>query len=98
VKNLWFTEDFVAAIFWPGMTLQPYTKLPPQRAADVINMYHSELVSMNSAGDCAGRDRLAFPKDRMDLHGHFTQPVDRVIFDNPRDFLSQSFNFKLNLQ
>ena len=35
--------------FWAGMTLYPDTKMTPQRAADVIEMYGAERIWMNSA-------------------------------------------------
>jgi hypothetical protein len=48
--------------FWAGMTLYPDTKMTPQRATDVIEMYGSERIWMNSAGDWGCSDPLAVPK------------------------------------
>ncbi len=84
--------------FWAGMTLYPYTKMTPQRAADVIEMYGSERIWMNSAGDWGCSDPLAVPKARLELsrRGHPMQLVDQVTLDNPLKFLSQSPRFRIN--
>jgi hypothetical protein len=83
--------------FWAGMTLYPDTKMTPQRAADVIEMYGPERLWMNSAGDWGCSDPLAVPKARLELarRGHSPELIDRVTFDNPVRFLSQSPKFVL---
>ncbi|MFM8477892.1 MAG: TatD family hydrolase [Planctomycetaceae bacterium] len=86
--------------FWAGMTLYPDTKMTPQRAADVIEMYGAERIWMNSAGDWGCSDPLAVPKARLELRrrGHSMQLIYRVTLDNPRSFLSQSPKFRLKEQ
>ena len=37
--------------FWCGMTLYPTTKCTPERAADMIEMFGTERIMVNSAGD-----------------------------------------------
>ena len=83
--------------FWAGMTLYPDTKCTPQRAADIIEMYGSERIWMNSAGDWGCSDPLAVPKARLELarRGHTTGMIDQVTFGNPQKFLQQSERFKL---
>jgi uncharacterized protein len=83
--------------FWAGMTLYPDTKVTPQRAADIIEMYGDERIWMNSAGDWGCSDPLAVPKARLEMRrrGHAPTTVDKVTFDNPQQFLSQSPNFSL---
>jgi len=85
--------------FWAGMTLYPDTKMTPQRAADVIEMYGHQRIWMNSAGDWGCSDPLAVPKARMEMQrrGHSAELINKVTFDNPLTFLSQSDNFKLKL-
>jgi uncharacterized protein len=83
--------------FWAGMTLYPDTKVTPQRAADIIEMFGTERLWMNSAGDWGCSDPLAVPKARMEMRrrGHSAATIDQVTLNNPQQFLSQSPNFKL---
>ena len=84
--------------FWAGMTLYPDTKCTPQRAADIIEMYGSERIWINSAGDWGPSDPLAVPKCRLEMsrRGHDTETIDRISFDNPKPFLGQSPNFSID--
>ncbi|MFW6058737.1 MAG: TatD family hydrolase [Phycisphaeraceae bacterium] len=81
--------------FWAGMTLYPDTKCTPQRAADIIETYGSERLWVNSAGDWGPSDPLAVPKCRheMRMRGHPDTTVQRITYDNPHAFLSQSDRF-----
>ena len=85
--------------FWAGMTLYPDTKMTPQRATDVIEMYGSERIWMNSAGDWGCSDPLAVPKARVEMsrRGHPMSLIDTVTLENPITFLSQSPNFKVDV-
>ncbi|HCP12668.1 MAG TPA: metal-dependent hydrolase, partial [Planctomycetaceae bacterium] len=76
------------------------TKMTPQRAADVIEMYGAERIWLNSAGDWVCSDPLAVPKARLEMRrrGHSAQLIDRVSLDNPRTFLSQSPKFRLDME
>jgi predicted metal-dependent TIM-barrel fold hydrolase len=84
--------------FWAGMTLYPETKCTPQRAADIIEMYGSERLWINSAGDWGCSDPLAVPKCVLEMRrrGHTEQTISRICFDNPRTFLSQSPRFRID--
>ena len=44
------------------MTLYPITKCTPARAADMIELYGSERIMVNSAGDWGHSDPLAVPE------------------------------------
>ena len=83
--------------FWAGMTLYPDTKVTPQRAADIIEMFGTERLWMNSAGDWGCSDPLAVPKARLEMakRGHSAETIDQVTFGNPQTFLGQCENFKL---
>ncbi len=83
--------------FWAGMTLYPETKCTSQRAADIIEMYGTERLWMNSACDWGISDPLAVPKARLELkrRGHTEAVIKRLTYDNPHTFLSQSPNFTL---
>ena len=84
--------------FWAGMTLYPDTKCTPQRAADIIEMYGSERIWINSAGDWGPSDPLAVPKCRLEMsrRGHDVETIDRISFDNPKQFLGQSPKFLID--
>jgi len=82
--------------FWAGMTLYPDTKCTPQRAADIIEMYGSERLWINSAGDWGPSDPLAVPKCQREMlrRGHTRETVETISFQNPVSFLSQSGRFR----
>jgi predicted metal-dependent TIM-barrel fold hydrolase len=79
------------------MTLYPETKCTPQRAADIIEMYGSERLWINSAGDWGCSDPIAVPKciQEMKRRGHAEATIQRICFDNPRAFLGQSARFTI---
>src|SRR5262245_23250757 len=58
--------------YWAGMTLYPDTKCTPQRAADIIEIYGTERLWINSAGDWGHSDPLAVPKAQQEMRrrGH----------------------------
>lgn len=81
--------------FWAGITLYPYSKTTPQRAADMIEMYGSKLLCINSACDWGHSDPLAIPKTRAELlaRGHSRDLVHQITYDNPKAFFEQSGRF-----
>ncbi len=83
--------------FWAGMTLYPDSKMTPQRAADVIEMYSGERLWINSAGDWGNSDPLAIPKTRVEMQrrGHTAEAISRISYDNPVRFLGQSGRFNV---
>jgi hypothetical protein len=91
-------EMVLDAGFWAGMTLYPDTKCTPQRAADIIEMYGSERLWINSAGDWGKSDPLAVPKCQLELarRGHAAEVIATISFDNPRTFLEQSCKFHVD--
>lgn len=48
--------------FWAGMTLYPESKCTPARAVDILEMYGTDRLWMNSACDWGHSDPLAVPK------------------------------------
>jgi predicted metal-dependent TIM-barrel fold hydrolase len=83
--------------FWAGMTLYPDSKCTPQRAADCIEMYGTDRLWINSAGDWGPSDPLAVPKCRLELasRGHSEELIQTISFGNPLDFLSKSGKFSI---
>jgi len=86
--------------YWAGMTLYPDTKCTPERATDIIEMFGEERMWLNSAGDWGPSDPLAVPKTRLEMQkrGHTQKTIEKMSFENPCRFLSQSKKFHLNLE
>ena len=84
--------------FWAGMTLYPDSKCTPQRAADIIESVGSERLWINSAGDWGPSDPLAVPKCQVEMasRGHTSDLIQKISYDNPLEFLSQSGKFKVS--
>ncbi|NNC87539.1 MAG: metal-dependent hydrolase [Akkermansiaceae bacterium] len=83
--------------FWAGMTLYPESKCTPARAIDILETFGMERIWMNSACDWGISDPLAVVKCALEMkkRHHAEAVVQKVIFDNPKTFLSQSPNFQL---
>ncbi len=83
--------------YWAGMTLYPESKCSPARAIDILETFGMERIWMNSACDWGISDPLAVIKTALEMkkRQHSAEIVDKVIFENPKRFLSQCPNFKL---
>jgi predicted metal-dependent TIM-barrel fold hydrolase len=83
--------------FWAGMTLYPESKCTPARAADILEMYGTERIWMNSACDWGVSVPLAVPLTAQELRKRGWRPpdIEKVIYRNPLAFLGQCSNFKL---
>ncbi|HUC86085.1 MAG TPA: hypothetical protein VL970_12885, partial [Candidatus Acidoferrales bacterium] len=64
---------------------------------DILETYGRERLWLNSACDWGVSDPLAVPKTALEMkrRGHLESAVEKVIFQNPKKFLSQSGKFKL---
>ena len=82
---------------WIGMTLYPITKCTPARAADMIELYGSDRVMVNSAGDWGHSDPLAVPEFIFEMRsrGHDEALIRKVVYENPLAFFSQCPRFEL---
>lgn len=83
--------------FWAGMTLYPESKCTPARAIDILEVYGTEQIWMNSACDWGVSIPLAVPRTALEMRkrGHSAELIDKVIYQNPVKFMSQSPKFKL---
>ncbi len=81
--------------FWAGMTLYPESKCTAARAADMIENYGRERLWMNSACDWGVSVPLAVPRAALEMRqrGHAEEWIEKVIYENPSAFLSQSPHF-----
>ncbi|MEZ6096655.1 MAG: TatD family hydrolase [Pirellulaceae bacterium] len=84
--------------FWAGMTLYPVTKCTPARACDMIERFGPERLCANSAGDWGPSKPTAIPDliFEMKRRGHPESLIRKICFENPKQFFSQSKNFKLH--
>jgi len=92
------TADLVLnAGHWAGITLYPETKCTPARAIDMLETHGSERLWLNSACDWGVSDPLAVPKTALEMRrrGHADKAIEKVIFDNPKKFLSRSPHFRI---
>jgi predicted metal-dependent TIM-barrel fold hydrolase len=83
--------------FWAGMTLYPESKCTAARAVDIVECYGSDRLWMNSACDWGVSVPLAVPYAALEMkrRGHAHDAIDKLIYQNPIRFLSQSPKFKL---
>ncbi len=92
-------EHTMAAVldqgYWAGITLYPESKASPQRAVDMIETISAQRVWLNSACDWGHSDPLSVPKAAMEMRrrGHSSAAIDRLIYGNPAEFLSQCPKF-----
>jgi predicted metal-dependent TIM-barrel fold hydrolase len=82
---------------WAGMTLYPISKCTPARAVDIIEVYGNQRIWMNSACDWGESVPLAVPHTALEMlkRGHGAEAIDKLIYQNPVKFLSQTPRFKL---
>ncbi len=82
---------------WAGLTLYPDTKCTPQRAVDILEMYGTSRIWINSAADWGVSDPLAVPKtlSEMRRRGHGFETIAEVAWGTPVTFLSQSPRFRI---
>ena len=84
--------------FWAGMTLYPVSKCTPARAVDIVEVVGPERLLVNSAGDWGPSKPTAVPDFILEMRrrGHGEDLIRRVVYDNPREFFSQSRGFTFN--
>ncbi len=92
-------RDVLERGYWAGMTLYPVTKCTPQRAADIVEMYGTERLLVNSAGDWGPSKPTAVPDFIMEMRRreHPFEAIQQVVLENPMRFFGQSPNFKLQV-
>lgn len=92
------TLDMILAPgYWAGATLYPLTKVSPQRAIDMIEVFGPDRLCVASACDWGPSVPTAVPDFMMQMRrrGHDAALIKKIVFDNPVAFLSQSPKFNL---
>jgi hypothetical protein len=87
------TMDLVRAYgAWAGLTVYPFTKLTPERAANILERYGTDRIMVNSSADWGPSDPLMVPRTVLELRrrGWKDAAIERVVWENPRDFYAQS--------
>jgi predicted metal-dependent TIM-barrel fold hydrolase len=81
---------------WTGMTVYPISKLTPERASSIIKQFGSEKMIIDGSADWGVSDPLSLVKvcDYMKKNGHEQKTIDKILFDNPNDFYSQTPKWK----
>jgi len=79
------------------MTLYPESKCTPARAIDLVETYGDQRVWLNCACDWGVSNPLAVPKTALEMarRGRSADEIDRLIYQNPLTFLSQTPKFRL---
>jgi predicted metal-dependent TIM-barrel fold hydrolase len=83
--------------FWAGMTLYPESKCTPARAIDILEVYGTDRIWLNSACDWGVSVPLAVPRTALEMRKreHDSSWIDKVIYQNPIRFMSQSPKFRI---
>ena len=88
-------EMILAGGYWAGLTLYPQTKVSAQRAVDLIEKHGPERICVAGACDWGPSDSLAVPRFIMEMRRRRLPEalVQRVVLENPAQFLGQSDKF-----
>jgi uncharacterized protein len=80
-----------------GMTLYPESKCTPARAIDILEVSGTDQIWMNSACDWGISVPLAVPYTALEMRkrGWTDEQIDKVVYQNPAQFMGQSPKFKL---
>lgn len=87
----------LAAGAWAGHTVYPITKLSPERAANIVADHGVERMMFNSACDWGPSDPLMVPYvvEELRSRGRPERDIEKLVWDNPVAFFSQSGRLKL---
>lgn len=78
--------------YWSGLSVYPSCKLTVKRAADILECFGNDRIWINSSTDWGESDPLAIPKVALELRfrGHGADFINKVVMENPAEFMSQS--------
>jgi predicted metal-dependent TIM-barrel fold hydrolase len=77
---------------WAGHTIYPHTKMDEQRMAALVKKYGPDRLLINSSADWGVSDALKVPKTVavMREQGISESAIEKIVWDNPVEFFSQS--------
>ena len=98
------TEDTIARALagtdcWCGLTVYPISKLDPARASAIIRQHGADRIIVSGSADWGISDPLSMVKvlEQLRADGHPEATLQKVAFDNPNAFYSQSPKWKPRL-
>jgi predicted metal-dependent TIM-barrel fold hydrolase len=82
----------LATACWAGHSIYPFTKMDEPRMVALVKRYGSDRILVNSAADWGVSDPLKVPKTAalMRESGISEADIDRIVWQNPVAFFSQS--------
>jgi hypothetical protein len=83
--------------FWAGLTIYPITKVTPQRAVDIVEMYGSKMLCINSAADWGESSPSMLTDTCLEFlsRGHSESEAMQIFFNNPCHFFAQSGKWRI---
>jgi uncharacterized protein len=83
--------------FWAGLTIYPVSKVTPQRAVDILEIYGRQMICVNSASDWGESSPSQLTDTYLEFRrrGHDETAATEIFYNNPCRFFSQSPNWKL---
>lgn len=78
--------------YWAGHSIYPHTKMTEERMVALLREYGTDRMLINSAADWGVSDPLKVPKTVavMKASGMDEKEIEKVVWNNPIDFFSQS--------
>lgn len=78
--------------FWAAFTIYPHTKMGNERMVELVKLYGSERILINSAADWGISDPLAVPKTAslMQERGISEKDIKKVCYQNALEAFGQS--------
>lgn len=82
--------------FWAAFTIYPHTKMGNERMVEIVKMYGSERIMVNSAADWGVSDPLSVYKTAylMEMKGIDENDINNVVYQNALSFFAQSGQMK----
>ncbi len=86
--------------FWAGLTVYPFSKCTPLRAADILEQYGPEQLCVNSAADWGESHPSSMIDTALEYRrrGHSEQETERIFYTNPGRFFGQNPRFKVRVE
>lgn len=81
---------------WCGLTVYPISKLDPMRASAIIKKHGIDRIIVSGSADWGISDPVSLVKvlEQLKADGHPEETLQKVAFDNPNAFYSQSPKWK----
>ncbi len=81
---------------WAGHTVYSWTKLTPERAANIVLEHGVTKMTINSSADWGPSDALSVPKtvDELRRRGVPEKDLETLVWDNPYNFFKKSGRLK----